>query len=295
LNLRGIASALTLTAIAVSLTLTTVIFAPLPLMLLRRNGGRTSFVVGSVLASAALIWFATPMVVGAFLGAVILTFVLTESESQNLGYTSSVFVTLLVLVGFIAIALGYAIQHYGFDPVVFARNQLTLALTQLSLPTGVTIDKEALIKQLPSALVILIVFSIWVNSILVPKMEKLFGWEPICLDHTFMSVEFRSWKLPDSFVWLALLSAGGTFLGFQPEWAQWVCANLFNIVVMLYFFQGLAVVVDYFAVKRVSALWRMVAYIFIFSQLFLMVAFLGFADLWIGFRNRTKSDKSAVV
>jgi len=295
LNLKGVASALTLTAIAVSLTLTTVVFAPLPLMLLRRNGGRTSFVVGSILASAALIWFATPMVVGAFLGAVILTFVLTESESQNLGYTSSVFVTLLVLVGFAAIATGYAIEHYGFDPVIFARNQLTLALTQMNLPTGVTVDKEGLIKQLPSALIILIVLSIWANSIIVPKMEKLFGWAPIYLNHTFVSGEFRSWKLPDSFVWLALLSAAGTFLPIEPEWTHWVCANLFNVVVMLYFFQGLAVVVDFFAVKKISALWRMVAYIFIFSQLFLMVAFLGFADLWVGFRNRTKTDKSAVV
>ncbi len=295
MNLKGVASALTLTAIAVSLTLTTVVFAPLPLMLLRRNGGRTSFVVGSILASAALIWFATPMVVGAFLGAVILTFVLTESESQNLGYTSSVFVTLLVLVGFAAIATGYAIEHYGFDPVIFARNQLTLALTQMNLPTGVTVDKEGLIKQLPSALIILIVLSIWANSIIVPKMEKLFGWAPIYLNHTFVSGEFRSWKLPDSFVWLALLSAAGTFLPIEPEWTHWVCANLFNVVVMLYFFQGLAVVVDFFAVKKISALWRMVAYIFIFSQLFLMVAFLGFADLWVGFRNRTKTDKSAVV
>jgi hypothetical protein len=295
LNLRGVASALTLTAIAVSLTLTTVIFAPLPLMLLRRNGGRTSFVVGSILASAALIWFATPMVVSAFLGAVILTFVLEESESQNLGYTSSVFVTLLVIVGFSAIATGYAIEHYGFDPVVFARNQLSLALTQITLPTGVTVDKEALIKQLPSALIILIVLSIWANSIIVPKMEKLFGWEPIYLKHTFVSGEFRSWKLPDSFVWLALLSAAGTFLEIDPEWSHWVCANVFNVVVMLYFFQGLAVVVDFFAVKKISALWRMVAYIFIFSQLFLMVAFLGFADLWVGFRNRKKTDKSAVA
>ena len=106
MNLKGLASALILTAIAVVLTLTTVIFAPLPLMLLRRNGGRVSFLLGSVVASALLIWLTTPMIVGAFLAAVLLTLVLCESESQNLGYTSSVFVTLLVIVGFGAIATG---------------------------------------------------------------------------------------------------------------------------------------------------------------------------------------------
>jgi predicted membrane protein DUF2232 len=292
LNLRGLASALTLTAIAVVLALTTVILAPLPLMLLRRNGGRTSFLLGSVLASALLIWFATPMVLGTFLAAVVLTFVLCESENQNLGYTSSVFVTLLVLVGFAAIATGYAIGHYGFDPVVFFRNQITQAMGQVSLPTGVTLDKEALVKQVPSAVVILVIFSIWVNSVLVPKVEQILGWAPTFQEHTFLSSEFRSWKLPDSIVWIALLTAAGTFFDVEPEWAHWVAANIFNVMVMLYFFQGLAIVVDFFAVKRVSTIWRLVAYMFIFSQLFLMVSFLGFVDLWVGFRNRTKTDKS---
>ena len=76
---------------------------------------------------------------------------------------------------------------------------------------------------------------------------------------------------------------------------HWLSANVFNIAVMLYFFQGLAVVVDFFAVKRVSVIWRTVAYLLIFLQLFLMVAFIGFVDLWLEFRNRTKSDKSAVA
>jgi hypothetical protein len=254
-----------------------------------------SFLLGSVLASALLIWFTTPMIVGAFLAAVLLTFVLSESESQNLGDTSSVFVTLLVIVGFGAIATGYAIEHYGFDPVDFFRTQITQGMAQLTLPTGVTIDKEALIKQIPSGVIILVIFSIWVNSILVSRVEHLLGWSAAFQKHTFVSSEFRTWKLPDPIVWVALLSSAGTFLDVQPEWVHWVAANVFNIVVMLYFFQGLAVVVDFFATKKVSPIWRMVAYIFIFSQLFLMVSFIGFADLWIGFRKRTKPDKSAVA
>jgi hypothetical protein len=295
LNLRGLASALTLTVIAVVLTLTTVILAPLPLMLLRRNGGRTSFLLGSVVASAALVWFATPLVVASFLAAVILTFVLCESESQNLGYTSSVFVSLLVLAGFSAIATGYAIQHYGFDPVQFFKTQVTQGLAQINFPSGVTIDKDALINQIPSALVIMVIFSIWMNSIIVPRVEQLLGWAPTFQKHIFVSDEFRGWKLPDGFVWLALLSAAGAFFDVDPSWVHWLATNVFNIVVMLYFFQGLAIIVDFFAVKRVSGVWRAITYLFIFSQLFLMVAFIGFADLWLGFRNRMRTDKSAVA
>jgi len=284
-----------LTALAVSLTLTAVVFAPLPLMLLRRNGGRISFLVGAVLASAILIVFSTPLTVALFGGAAIVTLVFCECEGQNIGYSSSMFVSLLVICGFLTMATGYAIQAYGFDPVVFFRNQIQMALTQIALPTGVAIDKEALVKQVPSALFIIIVFSVWMSSILVNRIEKLLGWVPTAQDHVFGSLELRKWKLPDSFVWIALASMAGTFFEVSPLWVHWLATNIFNVVVMLYFFQGLAVIVDFFAVKRVGSLWRVVAYMFIFSQLFLMVAFLGFVDLWMGFRDRTKANPSAVA
>lgn len=142
MNFRGIASAIVLSAMAVALTLTIPLLAPLPLMLLRRNGGRSSFLAGTIIASALLIWFATPAIVSLFLAAVILSFVFSESENQDIGYSSSAFVALLVLAGFGAIGTGYAIQHFGFDPVGFFRGQITQALAQLTLPGGLTVDKR---------------------------------------------------------------------------------------------------------------------------------------------------------
>jgi uncharacterized protein YybS (DUF2232 family) len=159
----------------------------------------------------------------------------------------------------------------------------------------VTIDKEALIRQIPSALVIMVIFSIWVNSILVPKIEQFLGWSANFQAHTFVSEEFRAWKLPDTVVWAALLAAAGTFFDVNPEWVHWVSANIFNVMVMLYFFQGLAIIVDFFVTKKVSPIWRLVTYVFIFSQLFLMVSFIGFVDLWVDFRKKAKTDKSAVA
>jgi hypothetical protein len=295
MNLRGVASTILLAALAVALTLSTLVLAPLPLMLLRRNGGRSSFFVGSGLGAALLVWAAPPFVVIAFLAAVVLSLVFCEAESQNIGYSSSIFVALLVVLGFGAIGAGYAIQQYGFDPVEFFRTQVNLGLSQVTLPAGVTVDKEALIKQIPSALLIMIIFSVWISSILATRTELLLGWKPSAQKNVYAGKELRSWKLPDSFVWVALASLAGTFFEVQPVWAHWVATNVFNVVVMLYFFQGLAIIVDFFVVKRVSPLWRAIAYVFIFSQLFLMVAFIGFVDLWVGFRDKTKSDKSAVA
>jgi len=295
MNLRGVLSALALSALAVVLSLGTVVLAPLPLMLLRRNGGRSAFVLGVGAATAGLVALGGHAVVIPFVAAVVASLVFCECESLNIGYTSSVFVAFLVLVGFGAIVTGFAIQNYGFHPAEFVRAQVAIGLSQFSLPAGVTVDKEALVRQVPSALAIMTIMSIWLNSILVTRVEAILGWVPTFQKHVFMRREFREWKLPDSFVWLALASATGTFFDVQPPWAHWLAANIFNVVVMLYFFQGLAVIVDFFAVKRISPFWRAVAYLFIFSQLFLMVSFLGFVDLWAGFRDRPKSGKSAVA
>jgi hypothetical protein len=295
MKLRELASNLLLSLVAVALTVTTVVLAPLPLMLLRRNGGRKSFLLGALLSGLILFWVVTPGILGVFLVAVILTFVYSECENQNIGYSSSVLVSLLVVCGFTAIAVGIGMQHYGLDPVLFFRGQIDLALTQVSLPAGMKVDKESLVRQIPSALLIILIFSTWMNSVLVRRLEAMLGWSPVKQKHVFVSQDFREWKLPESFVWIALAAAAGAYFEFQPTWGHWVATNIFNIVVLLYFFQGLAVIVDFFVVKQVSSFWRVVAYLFIFSQLFLMVSFLGFVDLWMEFRNRKKTDKSAMA
>ncbi|MDZ4677264.1 MAG: DUF2232 domain-containing protein [Oligoflexia bacterium] len=294
MNLRGILSTIILSAIALVLTVTTVILTPLPLMLVRRNGGRLNFFIASLLGLGFIAWFGTPSIMVLFSAAVILTFVFCECENQNIGYSTAAFVSLLVVSGLGTIALGVVIQNNGFEPASFFTAQIDGALAQLKLPAGIKIDKDALVKQIPSALLIMVIFSIWLSSILVSRVEKLLGWVPTKQKHIFASSELRNWKLPDSFVWIALAAAAGTFFNkVEPESVHWLATNVFNVAVMLYFFQGLAVIVDFFIVKQVSVFWRAMAYFFIFSQLFLMVAFLGFVDLWMGFRNRQKSDKSA--
>ena len=295
MNLRGAASALVLTSVAVAMSITVVFLAPFPLMLLRRNGGRMSFFISTGIVGLLLCLLAPPVTAGYFLASAILALVLSEAEDQNLGYTNSFFVALLVLLGFGAMATGFAMNHYGFEPVSFFTDQINTGLSQLSLPSGVSVDKGALIKQVPSALLIMVIFSIWINSILVTRFEMLLGWTASFQRHKFLNSELRGWKLPDFFVWIALLSIGGTFFEIEPMWLHWVAANVLNVVIMLYFFQGLAVIVNFFTVKKVSPLWRAIAYVLIFSQLFLMVAFIGFADLWLEFRKRTNSDKSAVA
>jgi hypothetical protein len=296
MNVKGIASTLLLGAIAAALTVTTYVLAPLPLLLLRRNEGRFSFFAGTLVAGSLLFEFVSPVRLALLLAAAVLAFVYSECENQNLGYTSSGIVTLLVICGLSAIGVGLGMQIYGLDPVGFFRSQANIFVTQLALPPEVKIDVEAGIRYLPSAFLIIIILSIWMNSVLISRLESLLGWKHAFQKNVFPNGEFRKWKLPDNFVWLALASAAGALFEVQPAQVHWIAGNVFTVVVLLYFFQGFAIIVDFFAVKQVGPLWKAIAYLFIFTlTVSLMVSFVGFVDLWMDFRKKIKSDTSAVA
>ncbi len=279
---------------AVAFSVTTVFLAPLPLLVLRRKEGRLALLAAALAGTVALYFLAPLVVAMSFGAAAILTVVLTECENSNIGYTASIFVTVIVLAGVGFLLGSFAVHYLGFQPIVFFKEQIAQTLTQLKVTPEVTQDQDSVLKQVPSAIVMMTIFSVWLNSILAPRVEKILGWAPEKLSHHFSSQELLEWKLPDAFVWIALASAAGNFLDFEPLWLKWTCTNVFNVVIMLYFFQGLAVVVNFFNTKRVGPIWRMISYILIFTQ-FWAVASLGFIDLWMQFRTRKKTDKRTAI
>ncbi len=267
----------------------------LPLIVGRKILGRQILYL-SILIGASILWVTAPVYfLMVFLVGASLAVVLTEGESAQLGYATTVLVAVIVLSGLVFLMGSMAVQFWKFSPVAYFQEQIALALSQVKLPPEMALDKEALLKQVPSLIMMVIIFSVWLNSILAPRMVKLITGHQKAQGQNFLSSELLRWKLPDSFVWLALGATAGHFLEVSPEWLKWTCTNVFNIVVMLYFFQGLAVVVSHFESRKIGGFWRGLIYILIFTQLFLGVAILGFLDLWFGFRDRKNQDKSAVA
>jgi hypothetical protein len=271
MNMRGLLSTLLLTAVSMALSFTVVILAPLPLMLLRRNGGRLSLLIATLLGFGVLTGLGVYSAALMFGGASLVTWIFCECESQNIGYSASIGAAVLALAGVMAVALGYGIHSLGFDPKTFVDAQLDLALTQLKMPAEFTVDKASLMKQLPSGLVIMVVVSMWLNTLLSVRMERWLGWVPLAQKHFFVKSDLLRWKMPDEMVWLALASAAGAFFNLKPEWLSLLSLNVFNVVVMLYFFQGLAIIASFFVTKRVGPFWRWVAYFFIFSQFYSLI------------------------
>ena len=68
--------------------------------------------------------------------------------------------------------------------------------------------------------------------------------------------------------------------------AHTAAVNLLNISGLVFYFQGLAVIVTYFATQKVSWFWQTVFLVMIVTQLFLFVAVAGLIDFWADFRAK---------
>lgn len=124
-----------------------------------------------------------------------------------------------------------------------------------------------------------LIFMIFLNYLLVRfiliKLEKE--------GYHFKSLTV--WMVSDHLVWGFIIS--GIFL-VLPNWEIKILGgNLFIIFTLLYFFQGLALVANYFKKRGVKTIWQFFSYIMllIWPLLGLVVALAGLFDIWVDFRK----------
>jgi uncharacterized protein YybS (DUF2232 family) len=105
----------------------------------------------------------------------------------------------------------------------------------------------------------------------------------------FSGGAFSEWLCSENLVWGFILSGAALFLG------QGVVAdaglNVFLVMVVIYFTQGLSIVVHFLKARNVQVFFWFVLFILIFIQPLLigLVAGLGVFDIWVDFRKLRKS------
>lgn len=276
---------LILTIMSGVLSLTTVVAAPLPIMLIYRNFGRL-WLIGSGLIVGGALAAISPSIAMAYGMIFLATFAFCESEKAGVGFILSIWIATLAVIGVGALILGMLIKQSGFDLVGFLRAQIDMVVSQLGAAdtAAAQLNKDALLMQMPSAFVIGIILFLWINAVVAERVERGFQWQPQMPKRTSL----LGWRLPDFFVWFTLVTTALAYFEVEPRSLHVISGNVFNFIVLLYFFQGLAVIVNYMDAKKISSLWRTITYVLIFAQFFLLVALLGFADFWVDFRGRTK-------
>lgn len=275
-----------LLGLSAALSSLTVVLGAIPMRAIRVSYGRIPFWLGHIAVATLLL--ALGFKPYSLLVSVLTVLVGVYSEVEEHG--SSVFhsgmIALLAAVGSSAFAVGLNLYWTKANLLGEVRSQikpLVDKLTEMNPQAQVSLD--TIVHQLPSALLITMVVAIGVALIWERRLLSLFhlpnrGAFSLTRDRL---LEFR---VPDLVIWMTMLSLLGAFVQHGNEWVEIVSVNLINVFVVFYFFQGLSIVAYGFQRFKVGTFWQTFWYLMIVIQLFLIVSMLGFADFWLGFRDR---------
>jgi uncharacterized protein YybS (DUF2232 family) len=278
------------------------IFIPVPILVYYRRLGPS---LGRAIAIIAVITFLlmTTALSIPFNSIVIIQFALmgmlmAEAFEREKSVEKSILVPSfsLFVIGLVLVILHSAINHTTPQLVLHQYFSQTLNDT-LELYRVMGISEEQIQKMQKAASPIIAVFIriapalllgmtsiiVWINILICKKIFPRWGLSfPDFGDLTH-------WKSPESLVWL--LIACGIGLLIPHKFLNTVSLNGLLIMLLIYFFQGMGIVAYFFRVYRISPVIRIVGYILITIQQFILilVVALGLFDLWFDFRRISQS------
>lgn len=256
-----------------------------PLVAVRRGLGRKPFLLGSLFCLGVPLASGYPL--GVFLAcATVFTVawaVEWEEREKNpaIIHLGSALLTVVLMVGFFYAADKNGIHVAGF----FQRELDSVVLNMKKMLPESEITSDGLTKQLPSLLFIYCSISLWVGALSERWFRK---WAHFAADPILALVRYKS---PEALIWVFFASVAGTFLQHDYEVIKTVATNGLNVLLVCYFFQGMAVTEIFFRSAHIQGLWKSLGYFMCLSQLTLLVSIIGLMDYWMNFRLKI-SNKS---
>ena len=276
------------------------VFVPLPVLFYRAKLGRSQ---------GALILIAVTLIVASVMGRWSITstafffelglvgFILSEVFSMNLSVEKTVAVTTGVVIATGGVTLGL----YGLLSTNslwglmsdYLQGNLQLALAMYK-EMEVSEERIAILSQsmegilyvvlriTPAIAIVATLFVVWSNLLLARPLLR--SRDLFCPDFGTLN----EWKAPEPLVWLVILS--GVLILMPNQGLKLLGINGLIIMMMIYFFQGIAIVSFYFEKKQFPKLLRGILYGLIALQqlVLLLVIAAGFLDMWIDFRRMKK-------
>lgn len=276
------------------------LFIPLPILFYRLKLGRrsgllilavVSLIVASLTGRGALGTAAYLFEVG------LVGLVLPELFEMKLTVEKTVGVAAGVVLATGAVMLGLYSAVSATSPWVLAADYLeksakfAVAMYAQMEPSEQEIGALAasmkgivhlVLRVAPALLIVGALFLVWSNLLLA---------RPLLRNNRLLYPDFgplAEWRAPEPLVWAAIGSGCLLLVGQQS--LKIIGANALIVLMMIYFFQGIAIVSFYFKKKQFPKLWRGVLYAMIaMQQLFLLIVIaLGFFDMWVDFRRTRK-------
>ena len=280
------------------------LFIPLPILFYRfklgRSFGLLILVAVSLIVSFVVGWNSIGTVAFLFeLGLV--GMILPEAFEMNLTVEKTVGVTtgVVLVAGALMLALYSLISTTSPWAVAsdYLEKSVKLALAMYRemdvseekigiLAQSVEQILHLMLRIIPGIVIVATLFVVWSNLLLARfllRSKQLFYPDFGALNQ---------WRAPEPLVWVAI--ASGVLLLLGHPGLKMLGINGLIVMMMIYFFQGIAIVSFYFEKKEFPKVLRAILYCLIALQqlLLLVVIALGFFDIWIDFRRTRKNVES---
>lgn len=267
------------------------IFLGAPLLRVLRNVfGSWKYWISGVLISSVLLAAHPGMMIFGFLLFSLWVNIGIYQEFEERGLGNFWTATLSVALGSFLIILGPTLwaKALGLDISAMMTSgfeELTKQLSNGKTLSEYGLSPEAIVGQLPSMLIVLHIASLAFALMLDRKMATLLSLQFEKVASQMRLLEFR---LPDQLIWLTMLSFLLSFIKLEQAWVSVIALNVFNVLMGLYFFQGLAVLEVSFLAFRIGSLLRFLIYFIVVGQLFFLLSAVGVIDYWVDFRLRLR-------
>lgn len=271
------------------------LFLPLPVLFYRLKLGRNS---GALIAGTSF-FILVLMVKGVafdtlYFGLLLTTgMVLGECLERHMSIQKTIGLTALMAVCALFAALMVFTISQGRTLSAMMTDYMNQSMSiaqQLSPEIGM--DQDMTHKLLSSMMIIMpgmfmtsFIITLWLNILIIRRLLKHKG-------ITIRSIErLNLYKAPDMLVWVFIGCAMALMIPASP--VKIVGINGIIVLMLVYFFQGIAVVSFFFQQKNTPMALKGLCYFLIAVQVYVLILVigLGFFDNWIDFRKLSASPK----
>ena len=269
--------------------MTVILGAPFLRVLRRAFGPIAYWLLGLVVVAGTWFFKAEPLSV--LIGSVWMTSgVYSELENKGLGWWISGILSVVSGLCYFAATGFLALRMNGintYPEVEKLMEQFTQKVTEVN-PNAV-FSTEILLHQIPSAIAILLIVALGVGLIFE---RRVFSWLNLPREKIASQLKLLEYRLPDYMIWIAMTAFLLTMVSFGGKAIAILAVNVVNVAIVLYFFQGLAVLEVFLNSMRAGVFTRVLTYIILVGQLLLVLSILGLIDYWVDFRGRIRRIKA---
>ena len=271
-------------------------FIPLPILFYRAKLGRKTGALVPLAVVVAMTIIAGGLTVDVlfFVELLLLGYMLSEFFEWNLSVEKTILYATAIVLGTSVFGLlvysnytntgiadllsNYIAENLKLTLALYDKMGVSEANLQL-LEKSLDRIQYVLMRIIPALAIASTIFVSWINTLIA---------KPVLTSRQLFYPDFGNlsrWQAPDYLVWgiiasglmLLLPSSGLKMLGF----------NGLLVLLTIYFFQGIAIVAYYFEQKKIPRLFRILLYVLIALQQFLLLIVIGIGifDTWLNFRK----------